>query len=81
MAELDQKIKNLEENEKKKKDNKVKTEDYKEDEDNGENLTGRIYLLEKKIEDKKYIYQYKYHRKCGNNIDLRCRDYKCKDTA
>ena len=47
MAELDQKIKNLEENEKKNKDNKVKAEDYKEDEDNGENLTGRIYLLEK----------------------------------
>ena len=59
----------------------MKTEDYKEDEDNAENLTGRIYLLEKKIEDKKYIYQYKYHRKCGNNIDLRCRDYKCKGTA
>ena len=37
--------------------------------------------MEKTIENTKYIYHYKYHRKTGNNINLRCRDNKCKETA
>ena len=37
--------------------------------------------MEKTIENTKYIYNYKYHRKTGKNIDLRCPDYKCKGTA
>ena len=37
--------------------------------------------MEKYIENVKYIYQYKFHRKIGENIDLRCRDYKCKGAA
>ena len=46
-----------------------------------EDLTGRIYTLEKMIGNEKHIYQYKFHRKEETNIDLRCRDYKCKGTA
>ena len=42
MAELDQKIKHLEETEKKNNDNNEKKENDKEDEHNAENLTGKI---------------------------------------
>ena len=48
LAELDQKIKNLEETEKKNNEKKKKKVKDKEDEQNAENLTGRIYSLEKK---------------------------------
>ena len=37
--------------------------------------------MEKYIENAKYIYQYKFHRKIGENIDLRWRDNKYKGTA
>ena len=37
--------------------------------------------MEKTTENTKYIYHYKYHKKTGNNKDLRCLDYKCKGTA
>ena len=37
--------------------------------------------MEKYIENVKYIYQYKFRRKIGENFDLRWRDYKYKGTA
>ena len=71
ISSLENKILNLNEKEKEKNINNIIKYEEKEDEDK-ENLTGRIYTLGKKIEDQKYIYQYKYHRKFGKNIDLRC---------
>lgn len=79
MLEINNKIKKLE---KKESNTKIEYDDpVNVNEENNENLTGRIYTLEKIIGNEKHIYQYKFHRKVGTNIDLRCRDYKCKGTA